>query len=84
MKNKHTYFLLAVIVLVADQLTKAWAIAKLKPVVLMEVIPGFFRLVYATNRGVAFSMFADGQFDARWIFAAISTAHTRSSNWCGR
>lgn len=76
MKNKHSYFLLAVIVLVADQLTKAWAIAKLKPVVLMEVIPGFFRLVYATNRGVAFSLFADGAFDARWVFAGISTVAT--------
>ena|SRR5689334_8809810 len=72
MKNKISYFLLAAGVLAADQLTKAWAVAKLKPVVLTEVIPGYFRLVYATNRGVAFSLFADGEFDARWIFAAIS------------
>ncbi len=72
MKNKLPYFILAAVVIAADQLTKAWAIAKLKPVVLIEVIPGFFRLVYATNRGVAFSMFADGEYDARWIFAAIS------------
>lgn len=74
MKSKLPYFIIAVVVLAADQLTKAWAVAKLKPVVLIEVIPGYFRLVYATNRGVAFSMFADGQFDARWIFAAISIA----------
>src|SRR5215212_9249385 len=72
MKNKLSYFLLAVAVLIADQLTKAWAVAKLKPVSLMEIIPGYFRLVYATNRGVAFSLFADGEFDARWVFAAIS------------
>jgi len=72
MKSKLPYFIIAAVVLAADQLTKAWAIAKLKPVVLIEVIPGYFRLVYATNRGVAFSMFADGEFDARWIFAAIS------------
>ncbi|MBS1787052.1 MAG: signal peptidase II [Acidobacteria bacterium] len=74
MKNKLPYFIIAAVVLAADQLTKAWAVAKLKPVVLIEVFPGYFRLVYATNRGVAFSMFADGQFDARWIFAAISIA----------
>ncbi|MGE0885153.1 MAG: signal peptidase II [Blastocatellales bacterium] len=72
MKNKLPYFIIAAVVIAADQLTKAWAIAKLKPVVLLEIIPGFFRLVYATNRGVAFSMFADGEFDARWIFASIS------------
>lgn len=76
MKTKFPYFIIAAVVMAADQLTKAWAIAKLKPVVLLEVIPGFFRLVYATNRGVAFSMFADGNFDARWIFAGISLVAT--------
>lgn len=76
MKNKLSYFLLAAIILAADQLTKAWAIIKLKPVSLLEVIPGYFRLVYATNRGVAFSLFADGEFDARWIFAGISIIAT--------
>ncbi|MEP7336617.1 MAG: signal peptidase II, partial [Acidobacteriota bacterium] len=72
MKTKLPYFMLMAVLLAADQLTKAWAIAKLKPVSLMEIIPGYFHLVYATNRGVAFSLFADGEFDARWIFAAIS------------
>lgn len=72
MKSRLPYFVLAATVLTADQLTKAWAVARLKPVDLIEVIPGFFRLVFATNRGVAFSMFADGNFDARWVFATIS------------
>ncbi|MBL8190641.1 MAG: signal peptidase II [Acidobacteria bacterium] len=76
MKSKLPYFVIAAVVLAADQLTKAWAVAKLKPVVLIEVIPDFFRLVYATNRGVAFSMFADGEFDARWVFAGISFVAT--------
>lgn len=76
MKTKFPYFIIAAVILAADQLTKAWAVAKLKPVVLIEVIPNFFRLVYATNRGVAFSMFADGQFDARWVFAGISLVAT--------
>lgn len=72
MKSKFPYFIITAVILTADQLTKAWAILKLKPVSATEVIPGFFRLVYATNRGVAFSLFADGAFDARWVFAAIS------------
>jgi signal peptidase II len=72
MKNKSAYLLGAAIVLVADQLTKAWATASLKPVVYIEVIPGFFRLNYATNRGVAFSLFADSPFDIRWILSAVS------------
>jgi len=72
MRTKSTYLLGAAIVLVADQLTKAWATASLKPVVYIEVIPGLFRFSYATNRGVAFSLFADSQFDIRWILSAVS------------
>jgi signal peptidase II len=72
MKTKSAYLIGALIVLVADQLTKAWATASLKPVVYVEVIPGLFRLSYATNRGVAFSLFADSQFDIRWILSAVS------------
>ncbi|MBO0859997.1 MAG: signal peptidase II [Chloracidobacterium sp.] len=72
MKTKSAYILGAAIVLVADQLTKAWATASLKPVVYMEVIPGFFRFSYATNRGVAFSLFAESQLDIRWVLSAVS------------
>src|SRR5262249_25037338 len=72
MRTKWPYLLGAVVVLAADQLTKAWATLSLKPVVFVEVIPGFFRLSYATNRGVAFSLFADSQSDIRWILSAVS------------
>jgi signal peptidase II len=72
MKTKSAYLLGAASVLVADQLTKAWATASLKPVSYIEVLPGIFRLSYATNRGVAFSLFADSQFDIRWILSAVS------------
>ncbi|HKQ78404.1 MAG TPA: signal peptidase II [Blastocatellia bacterium] len=72
MRTKSSYLLGAFIVLIADQLTKAWATTSLKPIVYIEVIPEFFRLSYATNRGVAFSLFADSQFDIRWILSAVS------------
>src|SRR5574341_102714 len=72
MKSKLPYFIITALVLASDQLTKAWASASLKPVIFIEVIPGFFRLSYATNRGVAFSLLADSQFDLRWALAAIS------------
>jgi signal peptidase II len=72
MRNKSIYLLLSAVVLVADQLTKAWATASLKPIVFRDVIPGVFRLSYATNRGVAFSFFADSRFDIRWVLSAVS------------
>ena len=72
MRNKSFYLLLTAIVLIADQLTKAWATASLKPIVFKDVIPGFFRLSYATNRGVAFSIFADSEFNIRWVLSGVS------------
>jgi signal peptidase II len=72
MRTKSAYILGAAVVLIADQLTKAWATATLKPVVYMEVLPGLFRLSYATNRGVAFSLFADSRLDIRWVLSAVS------------
>src|SRR5581483_896365 len=51
---------------------KVWATAKLKPVGLIEIFPNFFRFSYALNRGVAFSLFADVEFNIKWVLAAIS------------
>jgi signal peptidase II len=72
MKSKSVYFLITLVVLVADQITKAWATARLMPIESYEVLPGFFRLTYARNRGVAFSLFADAEFEVRWVLAAVS------------
>ena len=72
MLKQKPYWLIAFALLVADQATKAWATAKLKPVGMMEILPGYFRLSYALNRGVAFSLFADVEFNIQWILAAIS------------
>jgi signal peptidase II len=74
MNTKLPYFIIAIVVLIADQATKAWATAKLMPIDTMVVIENFFRFTYARNRGVAFSLFADSQFETKWILAGISTA----------
>lgn len=72
MRSKNVYFILAFAVLVADQVSKWWATTKLMPVGSIEVIEGFFRLTYARNRGVAFSLFADSEYEVRWVFSLIS------------
>jgi signal peptidase II len=74
MKEKLFYITLAFLLLVADQASKLWATWKLKPVMTMEIIPGYFRFSYATNRGVAFSLLADSEMNVRWLLAAISAA----------
>jgi signal peptidase II len=72
MTTKSVYLLGAAIVLIVDQWTKLWATASLKPIGYMDVIDGFFRWNYATNRGFAFSMCASCPSQSRWILSAVS------------
>ena len=51
-------------VLGLDQLTKFLVVSSLSLYEQIEVIPGFFNLVYVTNPGAAFSMLAD--IDSPW------------------
>ncbi len=69
---KSRYLIITIVILAIDQLSKYWAVISLKPVIMIEVIPGFFRFTYATNRGVAFSLFADSEMNVPVIFAVIS------------
>jgi signal peptidase II len=52
---------LATAIIAADQLTKCMAMAHLKPVGSMAVIPGFLSLSYVENRGAAWGMLAGQQ-----------------------
>lgn len=47
------------IVFVADQATKAWALAALAGVPTLPVLPGLFHLTLVRNPGVAFGLFKD-------------------------
>lgn len=52
---------LAAALVAVDQLTKAAAVARLKPLESVSVIPGFFHLSYVENRGAAWGMLAGQQ-----------------------
>lgn len=45
-----------------DQITKACAVAYLKPIQSKEIIPGFFNLAYVENTGAAWGMLAGKQW----------------------
>lgn len=51
--------LIAAGIILLDQLTKYWAVLRLKGQSEIVVIPGFLRFFYTENRGAAFSLFAD-------------------------
>lgn len=50
--------LIAAGIVLLDQLTKYWAIVRLRDQSELVVIPGFLRFFYTENRGAAFSLFA--------------------------
>jgi signal peptidase II len=78
------FYLVILVALVADQLTKAWATASLQPLYSITLIPGLFNLTYTRNRGIAFGMFAgDGLVIGLFMIALALTAlyYTRGLNW---
>lgn len=51
------YFVVGVVILIADLLTKIWAQARLQELGTIPLIEGVFHLTYVENRGAAFGMF---------------------------
>ena len=69
---KLGYLLAAGAVFMIDQMTKAWAVRRLRFGDIREIIPGFLNFAYAQNTGAAFSMF-DSHGDAgRWGLSAVA------------
>lgn len=70
-----SYYLIIFICIIVDQLTKLWIVSVFMLYESVEVIPGFFNLVYVVNKGAAFSMLAD--VDSPWrhyFFVVVGTA----------
>jgi signal peptidase II len=81
------FYIVAALIMVADQVTKAWATMSLRPLGSITLVPGFFNLTYVRNTGVAFGMFA-GQGLLVGIFmiilALVAIYYMRGLNWAGR
>ncbi len=61
----------AVVVLVADQLSKWMALSALEPYQPVSLLP-FLNLTLAFNAGAAFSFLADGGGWQRWLLSAVA------------
>lgn len=69
------YFLIAGLVVILDQLTKLWVVNNFQLYESKAVIPGVANLVYVTNTGAAFSLFADVESPWRhYFFLAVGGA----------
>ena len=63
---------IAILVVVLDQLTKAWVLSglDLREIGRVEVWSPVFNLTWVENRGVSFGLFGDGS--ARWLLSLFS------------
>jgi signal peptidase II len=80
------FYGVVVLVLAVDQLTKAWAMASLRPVGMVALVPGFLNLTFVRNTGIAFGMFAgQGWLVAAFMIglAAVALYYSRGLNWRG-
>ncbi len=62
------------VILIADQWTKAWAMARLEPGSPVAVLPGVFNLTLVLNPGVAFGILAGVPPGWRWLVTVFSLA----------
>jgi signal peptidase II len=70
---RNRYYLVALLILLFDHLTKWIVRAKLSPELPVEIIPGYLRLSYWENSGVAFGLFNDVvSFWKPYILAAMA------------
>lgn len=69
---KVGYLLMSAGIFFVDQMTKAWAIRKLRFGGDVVPIPGFLNFSYAENTGVAFSQLNNGGDAGRWGLSAVA------------
>jgi signal peptidase II len=62
----------ALLVFAADQVTKAWALARLQPVRSVPVVPGLVDLTLVFNTGVAFGFLSRLPPEWRWLVTIFS------------
>jgi len=76
-----TAFVFALIVVVLDQLTKAWVVSglDLREVGRVNVLPPILNFTWVENRGVSFGLFGDGS--ARWMLSLFSIVVAGILGW---
>ena len=66
------YLLLALVILVLDQLSKAWVLSVFQPHEVMPLLP-VFNLTLVFNEGAAFSFLSDAGGWQRWFFVGLAS-----------
>ncbi len=71
MKNRF-FWLLALVGVALDQVTKQWAVEVLQPRFEIRLWPEVFHLTYVENPGAAWSLFQDSGGFLKWVSLAVA------------
>lgn len=83
--NALIWLILSAVVIVLDQLSKAWVLAKLPEYTAIPVIDGFWNWYRTYNTGAAFSFLSDAGGWQIWFFAILAvTISTLLGFWLSR
>ena len=69
---RAAYLGAAALLFIVDQMTKAWAVRRLRLGDTVRVIEGFLHFGYAENPGIAFGQLQEGGEFGRWMLAALA------------
>ena len=72
--NALTWLILSAVVIVLDQLSKAWVLAKLPEYTAIPVIEGFWNWYRTYNTGAALSFLSDAGGWQIWFFTILAVA----------
>ena len=80
-KSLAKYWLLVVLAIVLDQITKVAVIRHFQFAERLNIIPNFFDLTLVYNTGAAFSFLADAGGWQKWFFATLAFAISGLMAW---
>lgn len=69
------FYVIALLIVIFDQLTKAVVLSNFTPPTVLPVFP-FFNLVLVMNKGVSFSMFSSETTWVPWVLTAVGSLIT--------
>jgi signal peptidase II len=69
---RAAYLFAALVLFLADQASKAWAVRRLRAGEVVRAFDGVLHFAYAENPGIAFGRLQEGGEFGRWLLAALA------------
>lgn len=74
LQKNGVFWLVAILGILLDQITKLWAVQVLQPQFEIQLWPEVFHLTYVENRGAAWSLFENAGGFLRWVSLGVAVA----------